>query len=781
MLTGEFDLEAIGRNFRRKDGQEKVRGSVKYVNDDVSPGLCYVWLVTSRYAHAIIRNIDYDDVVKVPGVKAVITGNDCRVEVGTVLADRPPLAIGKVRYYGEPVAAVIAETEDIAKKATEHIKVDYEPLSVVLSPTQALKKDAPLIHQHLGEYQTFGGVHPVPGTNIANHTRIRKGRMEEGWAASEVIVENEIAFGPSDHAAIEPRSVTCRIGRDRRVHFHSTTQSPYLIKHYMQRFFKVPTGNVIVHTPPVGGAFGGKGSIQLEYIAYLASRAVGGRQVKLTNTREWDLMTSPCHIGLTGKIKLGATRTGKIIAADITFYFDGGAYSDMGVVMSKSAAGDCTGPYQIEHVKCDSYCVYTNHTFSTSFRGFGHPELTFVVERAMDKLAGQLGMDPIQLRWLNALQPGETGPTRVMMTRSILGNTRKCLDTLKEMMNWNGVERIQLSESKVLTKGISCFWKTSSTPTNASSGAVITFNDDGSLNLSVGSVELGQGNRTVLAQITAEVLKIDPERVHVSLSVDTLKDPKHWKTVASNSTFMVGRAAIEAAEDVKNQLIQTASIVLRCLPEDLDVGNGRIFLKSDPAAGVDFAEVCMGFTYPNGNSVVGPVIGRGNYIVRNLTLLDRETGAGRSGLQWSVGAQGVEIEFDTRYCTYKILNAYTVVDAGRVIHPLAAKGQMMGGMSMGLSFASRESFLYNRAGVVLDQNFRDYKIFRIPEAPEYHVRFVETPCADGPYGVRGIGEYGVIGAPAALANALSVAAETELNHLPLVPESIWQARKRRFL
>lgn len=772
-------MGVIGRNVRRKDGWEKVDGTVKFVNDDVAPGLLYVALVTSQYAHAHITKIDMTAAMKLPGVKKVVTGSDYPILTGPIIVDRPPLAIEKVRYYGEPIAAVAADTEEAARAAAGMVKVTYDPLPVVLTPIQALQKQAPIIHKNLQKYKHFGQVFPTPGTNIANHTKIRKGQLEQGWAASDVIVENEVQFGPADHAAIEPRSVMCEITNDGKIHIHSTTQSPYLIKKYLDRVFKVGSGNVIVHTPPVGGGFGGKGAVQLEYIAYLVSKAVGGNLVKVTNTRENDLITSPCHIGLTAQVRLGATQSGELQAAEIIFYFDGGAYSDMGVMMSKSAAGDCTGPYAIQNVKCDSYCVYTNHTYSTSFRGFGHPELTFAIERTIDILARKLKLDPFELRFRNAIQPGQIGPTRVVMNASILGDVKQCLSVLKQAMNWDGVQKVQLTRDKWMARGFSCYWKTSSTPTNAGSGAVITFNSDGSLNLSVGAVELGQGARTVLPQIAAETLKMDPEKVHISLSVDTIRDPEHWKTVASNSTFMVGRAVIEAANDAKRQLKHTASIVLKCLPEDLVMADGKVFLKSDPAIAIDIMDICMGYRYPNGNSIVGQVIGRGNYIVTHLTPLDPETGAGRSGMQWTVGAQGVDIEFDTRYCTYRIVKAYTVIDAGNVVNPRAAWGQMAGGMSIGLSWASRESFLYSSSGIVLDPTFRDYKLLRIPDAPEYDVRFVETPCYDGPYGVRGIGEYGVIGAPAALANALSIAADVELNHLPLIPEYIWRMREGR--
>jgi CO/xanthine dehydrogenase Mo-binding subunit len=771
-------MKVVGEEVLRKDGWEKVTGVAKYTNDDISPELYHARMVLSPYAHAAIIEVDVREALKVPGVRAILTGEDFPHPTGPIIADRPPIAYQKVRYCGEPVAVAVADTELHAKLASELIKVSYEPLPVVNSVSESLQNGAPLIHENLGNYINYAEhtVYPVPGTNIANHIKIRKGNIKKGWADSDVIVEGNFAFGPSDHASMEPRTAICEIKHDGRVILHTPSQSPYYVKKYIHRFFDVPIGDVIVHVPLVGGGFGGKGAVQLEYIAYLASKAIGGAKVKVANTREQDLIASPCHIGLEAKIKLAATREGKFTAAEMTLLFPAGGYSDMAVIICKAAAADCSGPYQIENIWCDSYCIYTNHTYATAFRGFGHPELTFARERTMDLLAKRLGMDPLELRLVNAIKPGATSPTQAPLDYSNLGNTTKCLSRLKELMKWDKGQVVRVSPNKVRAKGISCLWKTSSSATDAGAGAVITFNEDGSLNLLVGAVELGQGAKTALAQIVAERMKMDIEKVHVAFDVDTERDPEHWKTVASSTTMLSGRAALEAADDAIQQLKRTASVPLRSLPEDLAVGGGRVFLRANPAIGVDIKDVCMGYMFPNGNSIEGQVIGRGNYIARHLSQLDPETGEGKVGPQWTVAAQGVEVEFDTKACTYKLLKGYTVIDAGKVINPQMARGQMMGGMHMGLSFASREGFIYSDSGAVLNPNLRTYKLIRFGEDPEYVVEFVETPYADGPYGARGIGEYGVIGMAAALGNALSLAAGVELNSLPLTPELIWRKK-----
>jgi CO/xanthine dehydrogenase Mo-binding subunit len=767
-------LTTIGKAIPRIESKDKVTGFAKYTNDTQSPSLLHGWLVTSPYSHARISSIDISKALEVSGVHAVITGDYFPVLTGTVLADRPVLAVKKVRYFGEPIAVVVAESEQVAKRAAELVRAEFVQLPAVHSPSSALQPNAPLIHEDLGSYQTHGDVHPVPHTNIGNHVKIRKGDMQTGWAASEVVVEGTYAFNTSDHCAMEPRCSIVEATPSGLIEIQTSTQDPYNIKRLFNRFFQVDQSKVVVHVPFVGGGFGGKGSIQLEYIAYLASKACGGRPVKLNNTREHDMVSSPSHIGLEAKVKLGATRDGKLTAAEITFWFDTGGYTDQGAVVTKAAAVDCTGPYRIDNVWCDALCVYTNHPYAASFRGFGHPEAHFCIERTMDLLAKKLQMDPLELRLRNAIKPGDTTPTQAPLNRSNVGDLAQCMVKLKGLIQWDEGQRIAVDRYKVRAKGMACVWKTSSAAIDTGSGAMITFNHDGTLNLSVGAVELGQGNRTIMTQILAERMNVPINQVHIKMDVDTQITPEHWKTVASSSTMMVGRAVLDAAEDVIAQLKQNASLALKWPPEKLEVGRGKVYVKENPSISLEFHEVASGYMYPNGSATGEPVIGRGRFRVHNVTKLDPETGKGIPGPQWTVGAQAVEVEFDTRECTYRMLKAASVFDAGKVINEATARGQVMGGMNMGLSSASREAFLYNDAGVVLNPQLRTYKLIRFGENPNYLVDFVETPYLDGPYGARGIGEYGTIGMAPALANALSVAAGVELNLLPLTPELIWR-------
>ncbi|MBS4196928.1 xanthine dehydrogenase family protein molybdopterin-binding subunit [Lederbergia citri] len=769
----------VGKTVQRIDAVEKAAGTVQYLGDSSFPGLLHAKLVTSTHAHAKIKSINTEEAWKVPGVRAIVTGEMFPFHIGPILADRPPLAFEKVRYHGEPLAIVVADQEFRAKQAAFKVKVEYESLPVVNSVQQAFQNDSPLVHENSGRYQKIiSNVYPVQGTNIGSHIKIRKGDFISVWENCEVKISKHFSFSISDHAAIETRSARVEINPAGKVIVHSTTQSPYTIKKVLNQFFNIAVGNIIVHAPLVGGAFGGKGTVQLEPLAYLASKSVGGKLVKLDYEREEDLITAPCHIGFDATVKLGATKDGKLVAGQYTYLIDGGAYTDQAAGITRAAALDCTGPYHIPNVWCDSYCMYTNHPYGTSFRGYGHPELTFAVERTMDMLAKQLNMCPIQLRKMNAIKPGHTSPTQAVITANNIGDAEKCIERVKELIEWDKGQRIEMSSRKIQSKGISLFWKTSTTATNAQAGVVITFEADGSVNLNCAAIELGQGTKTILAQILAEKLGMEMNKIHVTMEINTQYDPHQWRTVASSTTFLAGRAVMSAADHAIAQLKKTASIAMHCSIEDLEVGGGRVYLKANPEYGVNIKDIALGYKYPNGHAVEGQVVGMGKHIQRRLTPMDKETGFGKPGPWWSVGAQAVEVEWDKKDYTYKLLKAVTVLDGGTIINPGTATQQMRGGMYLGLSFASSEGFIFNENGLLQNPQLRTYQMLRFGEQPiEYLVDFVETPSADGPYGARGIGEYGVIGMAGALANSLSVAAEVELNQLPLHPEYIWRAKK----
>lgn len=466
-------------------------------------------------------------------------------------------------------------------------------------------------------------------------------------------------------------------------------------------------------------------------------------------------------------------RAGKITAAQIQLLFDSGGYADYAVNVSRAAALASSGPYRIDNLKTDSLCVYTNHPFATAFRGFGHIEMSYAMERAMDLLAEKLGMDPFEIRRINAIGPGDTTPTQNVLDKNT-GDLSKCLDQVAERINWSQGCYEKIDAHRVRAKGVSCFWKAPAIPTNTQAGAIITFNSDGSLNLSTGAVEIGQGILTGLAQIMAEKFNLSPDLVHVTGQVVTNQSPQDWSTAASRTLFMAGRASLMAAEDAIAQIKNLAAAILKCPGEDLELSEGKVFIKGNPETFLFLGELVNGYTYPDGISVGGPIIGRGHYISRHLTHVDPKTGAGRPGLEWTIGACGVEVEVDLRDGSHKIRSAACAMDVGCVIHPEIARGQVVGAMGMGIGYSTKESFEFDTRQRVLNSNLRDFKILRYGEQPVYHVDFLTTRQQDGPHGARGLGEHGIIGMPGALSSAFSRALGVQLTQLPITAEYLWK-------
>lgn len=772
---------AIGKSIHRKEAWDKVTGRAQYTDDFPIAGALSARLLTSTCAHAKIQRLDVTKALAVSGVKSVLTGAQCPELFGPLMQDRPALARDVVRYAGEPVALVVAQDEPTAEMAVRLIEVDYAPFPVVLTPSQALADGAVLIHRQTNDYRkVMEDIYPQAGTNIASRYQIHKGNAPEMLEKCDILVQQRFFLPPSDHLAMEVRTARAELSSDGVVSITTASQSPYTVKKQLSEVFSIPAGKIQVKVPFVGGGFGGKAPVFLEILAFLASRSVGGRPVRLTIPREQDMASAPGRLGLEADLALGLSKDGLIQATQMTYWLDCGAYADISPYMSKAIAVDCTGPYHIENLSCDSLCVYTNHTYATSFRSFAHESCTFCMERVLDMAARRCGIDPLELRLKNGIHPGSLTPTQVVCTESLTGSLTKCLDKLKTLAEWDGGRAVPIKPDTVRAKGVACLWKTENPPTDAASGALITFNQDGSVNLSTGVVEMGSGGQTHLAQILAERLGITPDRVHVVLSVDTRTAPEHWKTVASFTEYMAGHAVLRAADDLLTQLRRNGAEAFGCAEEDVEVANGGVSFKKDPIQFIAFKDIAQGYRSPEGQSLGEPVLGRGGFMLKGLSKLDPQTGQGKPGPAWTLGAQVVEVEANLKTCSYRILTASTVMDVGRAINPELMRAMIAGGMAMGVSLASREAFRYDAVGIPQTPNLRTYKLTHIGQEPDYRVEFVETPEEDSPYGVRSYAEHGTIGIPAALGNALSTAFGKELASLPLTPELIWRYGKEGF-
>jgi CO/xanthine dehydrogenase Mo-binding subunit len=794
--------DLIGKSVPRIDGFEKATGTAMYTHDMKLQGMLYAKMLLSPHAHARILSIDVDRARKLPGVKAVLVGKDLPYRVGLYMVDKPVLADGKVRHHGEPVAAVAATTEEVAAAAVDLIEVEYELLAPVLDARKALTPESPLVHENLATYECIRGVFcPVGGTNIANHFRLRKGDVEEGFGRSHTIVENEFYAPQVQHVPMETHATIAHWKPKGYIEIWTSAQSPFAVRNLLSVALGISHSRIRVVVPYLGGAFGGKAGIHLEPLVALLSKAAGFRPVKLTATRTEEFMTLPCRQGLHARIKTGVTREGRIVAEEIEYVWDAGAYADYGVNIGRASGYSGAGPYEIDNVKLDSYTVYTNKPFGTAYRGFGHVEFFWAVESQMDMIAKELGVDPVEFRMKNLLRPGSITLTGEEITEHT-GNVSKCLEEVASRIGWKesgGAERSGDSEKtggvreagsasksggtgksddrgKLRGKGIAVLHKAPAMPPNTASSAIIKFNEDATADVVVSGVDYGQGTATSLSQIAAHALRIPFSRIHFIWAKDTDYAPYDWQTVASRLTVMGGLSILRAAEDAIDQIKETTCQALGVEKENLEVKDGWVFVREDRSRGLDYRDVIMGYMFPDGNSVGGPVIGRGSYVAEGLTNLDLETGQGLPALNWTYGAHAVEIEVDTQTGDIDIVKIVSAFDVGRVINKDLCRGQVVGGGVQGIGSALCECYVYDGEGHLLNSSFTDYKIPTVRDVPQEMVQvFVETPHDKGPFGARGVAEHPMISIPSVIANALFDATGVRIKELPLSPERVFLA------
>jgi len=542
----EFISDPVGQSVPRVDAYDKITGAALFTDDlQFGPGLYYGRLVRSPYAHALIRSIDVSKALEMPGVKAVVTGEDVPARIGLYLVDRPIFARDRVRYVGDPVAGVIAISEDIAEEAAQLVVVEYEELPAVFDPVKAAQPDAPLLHPDLGEYKVANFIFPEPGTNISEHFKLRKGDVESAWPRCAAIVEDTFRLPHIQHVPLEPHVAVALWEPSGQVTLWTSSQSPFAQRDLIAQSLGIPHGNLRVVSPYVGGGFGGKAGVSMEVYAVAMARVVKGHPVKLRMTREEEFIGTTVRQVLVAHTKIGCDAEGNLLAMETEYYFGGGAYNDYGVNIARAAGYSCTGPYNIPNVKGDSYCVYTNMPIGSAMRGFGMPEIHWGIEQIMDQLAEKIGMDPAEFRRRNCVKTGDTILTGMKMPAIDLV---ACIDKVTEAINWGKKEQPSAPHKK-RGKGIAIMWKAPAMPPNPGSSAIVRFNEDATINVEIGAQELGQGAFTVAAQIAAQALGVPYEWVRVSAPVDTRYSPYEWQTVASRITWSMGNAVKAAADD----------------------------------------------------------------------------------------------------------------------------------------------------------------------------------------------------------------------------------------
>ena len=772
--------DIIGEDVNRLKAREKVTGTARFAHDMELQGMLYSEVLLSPHAHARIKNINTQAAEEINGVRAVVTGKDVsEYRVGLYLVDKPILAVNKVRYQGEPVAAVAAETQEIAEKAVDLIEVEYEKLPAVLSIEEALQEDSALVHENLGDYEYLEGVFfPRPGTNIANHFKLRRGNTEKAFQQADEIIENEFFLPQVDHAIMETHVSIGQWKTGDEIKLWTSAQSPYAVRDLLSNSLKISHHKIKVEVPYVGGGFGGKAGIHFEPLVSCLSKAAGGRPVKFKCSRRQEFNTAPVRQGLKSRIKSGVNADGEIIAQDIDFYWDSGANADYGVNVTRAAGYSAAGPYEIENIRVDSYTVYTNKIFGTAYRGFGHLEALWSVERQMDLIARELNIDPYELRQKNALEPGSHTITGEKITENT-GSVKECIEAVKEAINWQSqddrnVSDSSNSDSRVRGKGLAALHKAPAMPTDTGTSAVIKFNENGSVDVSVSLTDFGQGTYTALAQIVSQRLDLPMEKINMVWEGNTETQPYDWQTVASKGLFMTGNAIIKACDDLIEQLKELAAQPLRVSPEELAVGEEKVYVEHEPERSIDYSELAIGYTYPNGNAIGGPLIGRGNYIAQGLTDLDPETGQGLPALDWTYGAHAVEVEIDRETGEIDIIKIASAFDVGNVINRGNIIGQIEGGVIQGLGSAVMEGYMFDESGTLRNNAFVDYKIPTIKDLPELEPIIIENPQLEGPYNARGVAEHPMLSVPSAVGNAIQDALDIDIKELPLTPEKIME-------
>jgi len=768
-------LKYVGTNIQRVDGLEKITGAAQYVDDiEFGAGLLFAEIVESKYAHALIKNIDVSEAVKITGVVAVVTGKDFPYKFGLYMKDRYILALDRVRFVGEQIAAVIARDPQTAKKAAEKVQVDYEPLQPVFDPIEAIKEETVLIHPKMKDYPHVPWFFPKENTNITHFKKTRRGSIEQGFTDADATLEDTYEVPRYAHCAIEPHAAVGLYDYSGRLTLWTASQSPFTQRNIIAEALS-PLGlthkNVRVVTPYVGGGFGGKAGVTMEILAAALAIRVKGAPVKICWSRSQEFYNTYQRQAVKVRIKLGVKKDGTITALKHQLYWDAGAYAEYGANVVNAVGLSATGAYRIPNIYIDSLCVYTNLPPGGPYRGFGYSEFHFGLESHITRISKKIGMDPVKFRLKNAIREGDTLAYGAAM------NPNGLFDAINEVsreIDWNNIKQSEKPD-KVIGKGFSLFWKGPAMPPNASSSAFLKFNEDGSINIIVSGMEIGQGYLTVMAQIAAEILSVPPSKIRVE-TPDTDRNPYEWQTVASHVTWSCGNAVKKAALSAKKQIIDLVHRTHDIEKRVLYLIDEKVKSRKDIKFVIPLKDfVINGIQVEDGTFKGGPILSFGMFMPEfSSTVCDPETSqGGHPNVHYTVGAAAVILETDKKTGRMKVLKIVEAVDAGKAINPNLVKGQITGGILQGLATVFYEDIRFDEDGKLLNPNFTDYKIPTAMDIPEKVVPIIiETPQPDGPFGARGVGEHTMIPAAPLIANALDDAFGIRVKSMPITAEKV---------
>src|SRR3989449_4444707 len=753
----------IGTSPPRADAWEKVRGRPIYAGDLALSGMLHGRIVRSPYASARIVRLDTRAARALPGVVAVLTGkdvprNELRVErpggmagptAGAVLATQPVLADARVRFQGEPVAAIAAETPEAAAAAADLVEVEYEELPGVYDPLAALAPDAPRVHDT---------------GNLLRSWHLRSGDVVEGFRRADVVVEHTYRTPFVDHVYLETETGIGWIDAEGVLTLRVSTQ---VLEHFrdVAEVLRLPHGRVRLEGAYVGGGFGGKEDVTVECLLGLLAWKTR-RPVQLVFSREESFIGHGKRHPYVMRYRTGATRDGTLTALEADLVSDSGAYAALSPWVLLYSLVTATGPYRIPHVRVDATTVYTNNPVASAYRCFGSIQTCLAYEGQMDALAAALGIDPLALREKNFLRKGDALATgQVLETEPLLAETmRRAWAGLGEHRARRGPTRLGRAVAASFTPYGRMCW------TRDSASAWVGMELDGTAVVRCAAPDVGGGQTASLCAITAEVLGLDVERV-TAVGRDSHFTPRAGTTTATRQLLMSGNAVLKAAREVRRHLVDQAAEMLEAAPEDIELMEGRALVRGAPDRAIDFSALVRAAT-----AAGRPVQALDKYDAPSAPTIDPATGQGKPFNDYTFGTQAVEVEVDEETGQTRVTKLAACYDVGQAINRQSAEGQIEGGAVQGLGHALLEEVVLED-GVSKNPHLLDYKIPTTLDAPEIITILLESGQGLGPFGAKGIGEPAMTPTPAAVMNAVTRAARAELTRFPMTAERVLAALK----
>lgn len=751
----------VGERVPRKDVIDKVTGRTQYVDDICFPNMLYAATVRSKVAYGKINSINVEKALKADGVIAVLTAKDIPGKNinPLVYQDQPFLAETEVKYYGEPIAIIVANTLRQAQEACKLVELDITPKKPILSIKEALDPNAPKIY---GE------------NNIFTSYTISKGNVDEAFKAAYKVYQQEYETPYQEHAYLETNGMLAVWGNSDQITVYGSMQCPFYVHDAVTNILGIPRSKVRIIQTPTGGGFGGKEDFPSIVAGHVALAAYyTKRPVKLIYTREEDIISSSKRHPAIVKIKIGVDKIGKLLAAEIYYYIDGGAYATLSPIVLWRGTVHALGPYKCDNVLVKSFAVATNKVPCGAFRGFGSPQVIFAAESMLDEISYDLGINPLEIRKINALSVGDKTITGQVISEScgLHETISKAVEAAGWKEKWHHPDHKKTSKSEIKYGiGISTIFYGVGLGAGGKhldrAGASIIIQKDGSVSCAVGNTEMGQGAITVLSQIVADTLGIPYELVNLS-EVDTAFVPDSGPTVASRTTFMSGNALISAANELKNRLLSILTQKYSCSVSDLEIKDGFAYLKSNPEnTKTSYFELVKEMY---NQRILPSAFG---WYVAPTTSFDKDTGMGSAYYVYSWCTNIAEVEVNTTTGEVKVLKITSAHDVGKAINPQLVEGQIEGGVVQGLGYALMEEIKHDENGKLLNDSFATYIIPTFEDIPQIQPIIVEHPYSQGPFGAKGFGEVPLMGIAPAIANAVYNAIGVRIRKLPIKPEAI---------